>query len=49
MKIVLSIHEANDIIASYLVTNGKLENKETDVHWCIADGNEQKSYIEFEQ
>ena len=49
MKIVLSLDEVVDIIAEYLISNGKLENKPTDVHLYASDGSSKKSYIEFKQ
>ena len=49
MKIVLTIDEAIQIIANYLVSIGKLEPKTTDVHWCMDNINAEKSYVEFEQ
>jgi hypothetical protein len=49
MKIVLSINEVNEILVDYLYSKGKLENKTTDIHWCVAHNNVKESYIEFEQ
>lgn len=49
MKLVLSIDEANKILMDYLRANGKLENKDTDIHWHMVNNNEKKSYVEFEQ
>ena len=49
MKIVLTIDEALQFIANYLVSIGKLEPKVTVVHWYMDNINTEKSYVELEQ
>lgn len=49
MKIVLTLNEIVQIVGNHLVSIGKLEQKATDVHWCIDNTNVDKSYVEFEQ
>ena len=49
MKIVLTLEEVTQIVGNHLVSISKLENKATNVHWCIDNRDVEKSYIEFEQ
>lgn len=49
MKIVLTLEEVAQIVGNHLVSISKLENKATNVHWCIDNRDVEKSYIEFEQ
>lgn len=49
MKIVLTINEVMQIVGKHLVSIGKLENKATEVHWCMDNTDADQSYVEFEQ
>lgn len=49
MKIVLNPHEVNEIIVEYLMSKGKLENKETDVCWRMYGRNIETLFVEIEQ
>lgn len=49
MKIVLTIDEIMQIVGKHLISIGKLENKATEVHWCMDNIDAKKSYVEFEQ
>ena len=49
MKIVLTLEEVVQIVGNHLASTGKLENKVTNVHWCIDNTDVEKSYVEFEQ
>lgn len=49
MRIVLSPDEMSKMIVDYLISKGKLENKETTVYWKIDNANIENSLIEFKQ
>lgn len=49
MKIVLNSDEVNRILIEYLISEGKLEIKETDVGWRVDNYNIKNTYIEIEQ
>jgi hypothetical protein len=51
MKIVLNINEVDEILIDYLLSNGKLDNKQVniDIHWHFVDNDAEESYVEYKQ
>lgn len=49
MKIVISAHEANQILAEHLVAQGKLKRTTTNIIWEVEEGNPLDTEIIFEQ
>lgn len=49
MKIVLNLDEASGIVIDYLISNGKLEDKKTDVYFKMDNYDAKNAVIEFEQ
>ena len=45
MKIVLSATEVGQIIVDHLVAQGRIEDKVTDVTWCIRPRGEDTTII----
>lgn len=49
MKIVLTPSEVDRILVKYLISRGKIEDKDTDITWVINNYRLRDSVIVFEQ
>lgn len=45
MKIVLTAQEVGELIVEHLVAQGKIEDKETDVTWCLGRRSEDSFIV----
>jgi hypothetical protein len=49
MKIVLNPSEVNEIIVEYLISQGKIEDEDTDITWYVDNYRLRNSVIVVEQ